>query len=126
MSMTADNLEILADHIEANVSQKQIDMEHVARSGGGTDLKVEYMKHYLETDCETTACALGHAAIVFPVAAAEAGHWGDLQLALFPDILIEPKNRHLDRHCFGANQSSEKADVVSRLREAAAELRAGS
>lgn len=126
MSKTADNLEILADHIEANVSQEQIDMEHVARSGNCKHLELKDVQHYLETDCGTTACALGHAAMAFPDVAARSACWGEFEFALFPELTLENDYFHLEINCFGATKSSKKEDVIKRLKEAAAELRAGS
>lgn len=122
MSKTADNLEILADHIEANVSQAQLDMKHILLSESQHG-ELKDARNFLSTDCGTTARALGHAAIVFADSASKCKTWGEFADKTFPEVCLDEENYYLDDLCFGASQSSEKGDVVSRLREAVKELR---
>jgi len=142
---TAENLETLADFIEKHAPQEQIDMEaYVSREGEVLDSDVVPSNLHCLVDigdttpptlgdiheCGTCFCAVGWEAVRSPEAAAKCNNWEDLQVMQFPgteEVVLHDSKRGMalsgDDYCFGGEQSRDKADVISRLREVAQVLR---
>jgi hypothetical protein len=127
---TADNLNKLADFIEKNVSQKQLDMSYCRLDEEGN--RVHFIS---QDDCGTSGCALGWAPFVLglePVDSdfVESEEWFQVPESrrflifhvygrrIFPDLT--------DRdwyEVFHERLSSDKAEVIARLRDMAERLK---
>lgn len=139
---TSKNLRLLADHIERNVDQSQIDMSIFKRHG---NKPVDWM---LDDECGTVGCALGHAPCVEELKPIKSDFvkysevsptilvWNVYGARVFPGLYHVlriggegqyngfDKVTELDHwhDVFSEELSSNKAEVVARLRYKAIEL----
>lgn len=127
----AENLNLLADHIENNVPQDQLDMTDFRqrRNEAGKLRSANFLGHH---DCGSVGCAVGHAPFVdapqFKPVASEFHdgsegldlNWGTYSTRLFGSNGFGNADTWV--RCFQGNLSSDKASVMRRLRLRALEL----
>ena len=117
---TIRNLRLVADHIEANVSQEQINMESYHTGRRSDCLMAEPSK------CATSACVVGHATSVeslelnlLEVQVNSPINWLGYARRIFPY-----KFGKVWQECLSGNLSSDKSEVFKRLHKCADTLEA--
>jgi|GEM_PF-1960564 len=144
MLKTADNLELLADFIEEHAEPESIDMSWYVTGYYGSSMptqplqtreliekltKVQLDKKAPITsehmnNCGTSFCALGWEALRAPKVASWYSDWVKFRQQQFPALdELDINDEFAVDYCFGAEQSSNKEDVLARLRHAAGVVR---
>ena len=118
---TVRNLDRLADYIEEHVPQENLDMSEYRSDGTGG-----YVTFWSKDECGTVGCALGYAPFAIPEVDplmfiySESGmDWDLYQKELFPEL-----NLYDWDDVFGCSLSSDKEEIVERLRYKAHQVRA--
>ena len=125
--LTANNLDLLADYIDANVAQFQLNMRSYRSDKGLGGVQFRSFD-----ECGTAGCAQGWSPFVFEPLESEFKVSGVLSFELhgarvFPSLYTKdnysPYTNHHWHDIFTYNLSSDKGEVVGRLRDKAKELR---
>ena len=120
---TVENLRKLADYIEQHVPQDKLDMSWYRRDSIG--IEVGFQDHH---NCGTSGCALGWAPFVEGLGPVEEDFFKfsnetvELKFHNYSDRVF-PELRDCNwNEVFGASLSSDKSEVIQRLRDKANEL----
>ena len=127
VKITLRNLHKLADYIEQHVAQENLNMKNYRSDDSGQDFTF-----WSKDECGTVGCALGYAPFAIPevdtlpfIRGALGMNWASYSHDLFPAFRAYTEfdeDQHDSDDVFGGDLSSDKDEIVSRLRDKAHQI----